>query len=38
VRQWPEQKMPGFDQAALSDSDLDAIVDWLAYKARQQRR
>lgn len=37
VRQWPEQKMPGFDQAALSDGDLDAIVDWLAYKARQRR-
>jgi len=37
VRQWPEQKMPGFDQSALSDSDLDAIVDWLAYKARQRR-
>jgi mono/diheme cytochrome c family protein len=37
VRQWPEQKMPGFDQSALSDNDLDAIVDWLAYKARQGR-
>jgi mono/diheme cytochrome c family protein len=37
VRQWPEQKMPGFDQATLSDNDLDAIVDWLAYKARQRR-
>jgi len=37
VRQWPEQKMPGFDQAALSDSDLDAIVDWFTYKARQGR-
>jgi mono/diheme cytochrome c family protein len=37
VRQWPEQKMPGFDQAALSDSDLDAIVEWLAYKAKQRR-
>ena len=37
VRQWPEQKMPGFDRAALSDSDLDAIVDWLAYKAKQRR-
>ena len=37
VRRWPEQKMPGFDQAALSDSDLDAIVDWLAYKAKQRR-
>jgi hypothetical protein len=29
--------MPGFDQSALSDSDLDAIVDWLAYKAKQRR-
>jgi len=38
VRQWPDQKMPAFDQSALSDSELDAIVDWLAYKARQQRR
>jgi mono/diheme cytochrome c family protein len=37
VRRWPEQKMPGFDRAALSDSDLDAIVDWLAYKAKQRR-
>ena len=37
VRQWPEQKMPGFDQAALSDSDLDAMIDWLAYKAKQRR-
>jgi mono/diheme cytochrome c family protein len=37
VRQWPEQKMPGFDQSALSDNDLDAIVDWLTYKARQGR-
>jgi mono/diheme cytochrome c family protein len=36
VRRWPEQKMPGFDQATLSDSDLDAIVDWLAYKAKQR--
>jgi len=37
VRQWPDQKMPGFDQSTLSDSDLDAIVDWLAYKAKQRR-
>lgn len=37
VRRWPEQKMPGFDRAALSDSDLDAIIDWLAYKAKQRR-
>ena len=37
VRRWPDQKMPGFDRAALSDNDLDAIVDWLAYKAKQKR-
>ena len=37
VRHWPEQKMQALDQSALSDNDLDAIVDWLAYKARQRR-
>jgi len=37
VRQWPDQKMQGVDQSALSDSDLDAIVDWLVYKAKQGR-
>jgi mono/diheme cytochrome c family protein len=34
VRKWPAQKMPAFDAAALSDEDIDAIVAWLAYKAR----
>jgi mono/diheme cytochrome c family protein len=37
VRQWPEHKVHAFDQSALSDGDLDAMVDWLAYKARQRR-
>jgi mono/diheme cytochrome c family protein len=37
VRQLPGQKMPGFDRSRLSDSDLDAIVDWLQYKAGQRR-
>lgn len=37
VRQWPEQKMQGLDQSVLSDSDLDAMIDWFAYKARQRR-
>jgi mono/diheme cytochrome c family protein len=36
LRRWPDQKMPGFDEAALSNSDLDAIVAWLSYKARQR--
>ena len=35
VRRWPEMKMPGFDRDRLSDADLDAVVAWLAYKARQ---
>ena len=37
VRTWPEEKMPAFDEASLSDSDIDAIVAWLAYKAQQRR-
>jgi mono/diheme cytochrome c family protein len=37
VRQWAEQKMPGFDAATLSDGDIDAIVAWLSYKARRNR-
>jgi mono/diheme cytochrome c family protein len=36
VRHWPEMKMPGFDSSRLSDSDLDALVAWLAYKAKQR--
>jgi mono/diheme cytochrome c family protein len=35
VRHWPDMHMPGFDQSRLSDSDLDAIVAWLAYKAQR---
>ena len=34
LRSWPAQKMPGFDEANLSDSDLDAIIAWLTYKRR----
>ncbi len=37
VRTWPEAKMPAFDAENLSDADIDAIVAWLAYKARQGR-
>jgi mono/diheme cytochrome c family protein len=36
VRQWPDQKMMGFTASTLSDADLDAIIAWLAYKARQR--
>jgi len=34
VRSWPAQKMPGFDEATLSNADLDAIIAWLTYKRR----
>lgn len=37
VRTWPERKMPAFTQDMLGDADLDAILAWLLYKARQQR-
>jgi mono/diheme cytochrome c family protein len=37
VRTWPEQKMPAFDEASLSDADIDAIIAWLAYKAPKRR-
>ena len=33
VRDWAEQKMPGFSEESLPNSDIDAIVAWLAYKA-----
>jgi mono/diheme cytochrome c family protein len=33
VRAWAEEKMPAFGEESLPDSDIDAIVAWLAYKA-----
>jgi mono/diheme cytochrome c family protein len=36
LRTWPDQKMPAFDTASLPDTDIDAIVAWLAYKARHR--
>ena len=30
----PESKMPRFDDLALSDEDLEAMIGWLAYKAK----
>lgn len=35
VRDWPDRKMPAFGKDTLSDQDLDAIIAWLAYKARR---
>jgi mono/diheme cytochrome c family protein len=36
VRAWSEQKMPAFGKESLSDSDIDAIIAWLAYKAEKR--
>jgi mono/diheme cytochrome c family protein len=38
VRAWPAQRMRGFDAAIVPDSDIDAIVAWLAYKSVQKSR
>ena len=37
VRTWPDRRMPAFTPDMLSDTDLDAILAWLAYKARAPR-
>jgi mono/diheme cytochrome c family protein len=35
VRTWPEQHMPGFDEATLSEADLDAVIAYLRAKAAE---
>jgi len=34
VRDWPDRKMPSFNHEMLSDPDMEAIIAWLTYKAR----
>ncbi len=36
VRTWPEQRMPGFDEATLPEGDLDALIAYLRAKAAEQ--
>jgi mono/diheme cytochrome c family protein len=36
VRTWPQQAMPGFAAAKLSDADLDALIAYLADMARER--
>jgi mono/diheme cytochrome c family protein len=31
VRTWPLQKMPGFDATSIPDTDIDALIAYLAY-------
>jgi mono/diheme cytochrome c family protein len=33
VRTWPQQQMPGFDETMIRESDLDALVAYLAHMA-----
>ncbi len=33
VRTWPQQQMPGFDEKALSDAELDAVIAYLTAMA-----
>jgi mono/diheme cytochrome c family protein len=35
VRDWPDRKMPSFIEDVLSDEDMEALITWLTYKARQ---
>ena len=35
VRDWPERKMPSFVEDVLSNDDMEAVIAWLTYKARQ---
>jgi len=37
VRTWPQQQMPAFDAAMLSDADLDAVIAYLGHMAQQPR-
>ena len=37
LRQWPQARMPGFNQQALSDADLDALLDYLRHMAGRKR-
>jgi mono/diheme cytochrome c family protein len=36
IRSWPEMKMPGFEPAAMSDAELDAVIAYLKYMSKQR--
>ena len=33
VRDWPDRKMPSFNEEVMSDEDMEALIAWLGYKA-----
>jgi mono/diheme cytochrome c family protein len=38
VRHWPAQQMPGFDPAAIPDSDVDAVINYLHQLVERSKR
>jgi mono/diheme cytochrome c family protein len=36
LRTWPDQKMPGFNEAALSATDVDALIAYLRHMAHRR--
>jgi mono/diheme cytochrome c family protein len=34
VRTWPQQQMPGFDETTIRETDLDALIAYLAHMAK----
>jgi mono/diheme cytochrome c family protein len=36
LRSWPDQKMPGFSEAALPDKDVDALIAYLRHTAHRR--
>jgi mono/diheme cytochrome c family protein len=36
LRSWPDQKMPGFNEAALSATDVDALIAYLRHMAHRR--
>ncbi|WP_309906794.1 cytochrome c [Caballeronia sp. LZ035] len=37
IRAWQDMKMPAFDQNAISDSNLDALIAYLGYMAKHRK-
>lgn len=37
VRSWPAMQMPGFDQEALSDHEIEMIIEYLAHVAGRKK-
>jgi mono/diheme cytochrome c family protein len=36
VRSWPQQQMIGFDETTVSDTEIDALIAYLAYMAKHR--